>query len=110
MVVTTDIGDAPIIHPRNKQEVGRRLSLAARAATQSTVAPASGRHFVSRAGRIPGATKPIGAMAKLTCYPVPLNRKSRRTPGWYMLEPLRPQALLREARGMYHSAGQKKNR
>jgi len=31
MVVTTDIGDAPIIHPRNKQEVGRRLSLAARA-------------------------------------------------------------------------------
>jgi sialate O-acetylesterase len=31
MAVTTDIGDAAIIHPRNKQEVGRRLSLAARA-------------------------------------------------------------------------------
>jgi sialate O-acetylesterase len=31
MVVTTDIGDAAIIHPRNKQEVGRRLALAARA-------------------------------------------------------------------------------
>jgi sialate O-acetylesterase len=31
MAVTTDIGDAPIIHPRNKQEVGRRLALAARA-------------------------------------------------------------------------------
>lgn len=31
MVVTTDIGDAAIIHPRNKQEVGRRLSLAAQA-------------------------------------------------------------------------------
>lgn len=31
MVVTTDIGDADSIHPRNKQEVGRRLGLAARA-------------------------------------------------------------------------------
>jgi sialate O-acetylesterase len=31
MAVTTDIGDAPIIHPRNKQEVGRRLALAAQA-------------------------------------------------------------------------------
>ena len=31
MVVTTDIGDVNDIHPRNKQEVGRRLGLAARA-------------------------------------------------------------------------------
>ena len=31
MAVTIDIGDAPIIHPRNKQEVGRRLALAAQA-------------------------------------------------------------------------------
>jgi sialate O-acetylesterase len=30
MAVTIDIGDADNIHPRNKQEVGRRLSLAAR--------------------------------------------------------------------------------
>lgn len=29
MVVTTDIGDTEEIHPKNKQEVGRRLSLAA---------------------------------------------------------------------------------
>ncbi|HUZ45123.1 MAG TPA: sialate O-acetylesterase [Terriglobia bacterium] len=31
MAVTIDIGSATTIHPRNKQEVGRRLSLAARA-------------------------------------------------------------------------------
>ncbi len=31
MVVTIDIGSARRVHPRNKQEVGRRLSLAARA-------------------------------------------------------------------------------
>jgi len=31
MAVTIDIGDATSIHPRNKQEVGRRLTLAARA-------------------------------------------------------------------------------
>ncbi len=30
MVVTIDIGDSATIHPRNKQEVGKRLSLAAR--------------------------------------------------------------------------------
>jgi sialate O-acetylesterase len=31
MAVTTDIGQADDVHPRNKQEVGRRLALAARA-------------------------------------------------------------------------------
>ena len=31
LIVTTDIGDATSIHPLNKQEVGRRLTLAARA-------------------------------------------------------------------------------
>jgi sialate O-acetylesterase len=31
MAVTIDIGDPPNIHPRNKQEVGRRLALAAQA-------------------------------------------------------------------------------
>jgi len=30
LAITIDIGDADNIHPRNKQEVGRRLSLVAR--------------------------------------------------------------------------------
>jgi len=42
MAVTIDIGDAKDIHPKNKQEVGRRLSLIARATTYNEDIPFSG--------------------------------------------------------------------
>lgn len=42
MAVTIDIGDADDIHPKNKQEVGRRLALIARANTYSQPLPFSG--------------------------------------------------------------------
>jgi sialate O-acetylesterase len=42
MAVTVDIGDANRIHPSNKQEVGRRLALIARAKTYSENIPYSG--------------------------------------------------------------------
>ncbi len=42
MAVTIDIGDANRIHPQNKQEVGRRLSLIARAKTYGENIPYSG--------------------------------------------------------------------
>ena len=42
MVVTTDIGNVKDIHPRNKQEVGRRLALWALATVYGKPGPASG--------------------------------------------------------------------
>jgi sialate O-acetylesterase len=42
MVVTIDIGDAGDIHPKNKQELGRRLGLAARALAYRESIPYSG--------------------------------------------------------------------
>lgn len=47
MVVTTDIGDAKDIHPKNKQEVGRRLSLIARSNTYGENISFSGPLFKS---------------------------------------------------------------
>ncbi len=44
-VTARDIGDADDIHPRNKQEVGRRLSLLARAHVYGEVIEASGPRF-----------------------------------------------------------------
>lgn len=42
LIVTSDIGDAQSIHPLNKQEVGRRLALAARALVYGEPIEASG--------------------------------------------------------------------
>ena len=49
MAVTVDIGDAANIHPRNKQEVGRRLALIARAKVYSATPEFSGPLFESAA-------------------------------------------------------------
>jgi sialate O-acetylesterase len=53
MAVTIDIGDAKKIHPTNKQEVGRRLALIARARLYGFSDPFSGPEFLSatREGR-----------------------------------------------------------
>jgi sialate O-acetylesterase len=47
MAVTIDIGDAHNIHPRNKQELGRRLALLARADTYGIPPESSGPVFSS---------------------------------------------------------------
>ncbi len=47
VAVTTDIGDAADIHPKNKQEVGRRLALNALALTYRQKVEYSGPAFVS---------------------------------------------------------------
>ena len=48
MAVTIDIGDNNRIHPQNKQEVGRRLSLIARAKTYGEDIPYSGPIYKSQ--------------------------------------------------------------
>ena len=49
MAVTIDIGDEHRIHPQNKQEVGRRLALIARAKTYGENIPYSGPVYKSQA-------------------------------------------------------------
>jgi sialate O-acetylesterase len=49
MAVTIDIGDAHNVHPRNKQEVGRRLALLARAKVYGLPPEVSGPVFASAA-------------------------------------------------------------
>jgi sialate O-acetylesterase len=48
MASAVDIGDAKDIHPRNKQEVGRRLSLIARAQVYGEKIPFSGPVYLSK--------------------------------------------------------------
>ena len=48
MAVTIDIGDVNRIHPQNKQEVGRRLALIARAKTYGEKIPYSGPVYKSQ--------------------------------------------------------------
>jgi len=47
MAVTVDIGDAKNIHPRNKQEVGRRLALVAKAKAYGITGDYSGPVFLA---------------------------------------------------------------
>ncbi len=47
MAVTADIGDAQNIHPRNKQEVGRRLALVAKAKVYAVLPESSSPAFES---------------------------------------------------------------
>jgi len=48
-IVTVDIGDATNLHPSNKQDIGRRLAIAARHVVYGDAAPA--------AGAVPGAAQ-----------------------------------------------------
>jgi sialate O-acetylesterase len=52
MAVTIDIGDANRIHPRNKQEVGRRLALIARSKTYGENIPYSGPIYKSQVFKV----------------------------------------------------------
>ena len=54
LVVTTDIGDANDIHPRNKREVGRRMSLWALADAYGRGIPGSESPRVEQVSRIDG--------------------------------------------------------
>jgi sialate O-acetylesterase len=47
LVVTVDIGDPKLLHPANKQEVGRRISIAARHLVYGEQVAASGARVVS---------------------------------------------------------------
>lgn len=58
MVVTTDIGNVDDIHPRNKQEVGRRLSLWA-------LAGAYGRHHLECSGPLFERMTVAGSTARI---------------------------------------------
>lgn len=87
LVVTIDIGERDNLHPPNKQEVGRRVALAARRLTHETRVPASGPiplsaqreggHVVVAFGNVEGtllsqgANEPIGfelcGLAQASC-------------------------------------------
>jgi sialate O-acetylesterase len=70
MAVTIDIGDAANIHPRNKQEVGRRLALIERT---------NGERVRDRAGGLRPGVRERGARGEV--HPRPLRALGRRAHG-----------------------------